>query len=112
MILENGEKVHIIHRRLLEKEAQRHFVGIVNAYENGIARVTGHIYTVDPVKAAFFRRPELRTRIISLITGDVLVNVLPSSVNLEKIVYKQESKSVRVTDESGWQMEISDLAWK
>ncbi len=60
MILQKGEKIHIIHRRHLEKEPQRHFVGIVDDYENGIARVTGHIFAVDPVtKAVFFRRPEL-----------------------------------------------------
>lgn len=112
MILQKGEKIHVIHRRHIEKEPHRHFAGVVEAYENGVARVSGHIFAVDVVKAAFFRRPELRTRIISLISGDVLVNVLPSSVNLDKIVYKQEKKSLRVTDGSDWHMDISDLAWK
>jgi hypothetical protein len=54
----------------------------------------------------------LRTRLISLHTGDVLVNVLPPSVDLESIVYKHEKKSVRVSDSSGWFMDISDLAWR
>lgn len=112
MILQKGEKIHVIHRRHLEKEPQRHFVGIVDAYENGIARVTGHVFAVDAVKAVFFRRPELRTRIIALQTGDTLVNILPPSVDLEKIVYKQEKKSLRVTDDNGWHMDISDLAWR
>jgi hypothetical protein len=58
------------------------------------------------------RRPELRTRIISLISGDLLVNVLPEEVDLEKVVYKQEKSSVRVTDGSDWHMDISDLAWR
>jgi|SRR5579883_3455894 len=112
MILQKGEKIHVIHRRHMEKEPHRHFVGTVDAYENGVARVTGHIFAVDTVKAAFFRRPELRTRIISLLTGDTLVNVLPPSVNLDKIIYKMEKKSVRVTDNEGWHMDISDLAWR
>jgi hypothetical protein len=112
MILEKGEKIHVIHRRHMEKEPHRHFVGIVDAYENGIARVTGHIYAVDWVKSAFFRRPELRTRIVSLMSGDVLVNVIPPHVDLEKIVYKQEKKSVRITDNEKWHMDISDLAWR
>ncbi len=112
MILQKGEKIHIIHRRHLEKEPQRHFVGIVDEYENGIARVTGHIFAVDPVKAVFFRRPELRTRIISLQSGEALVNILPPAVDLEKIVYKQEQKSVRVTDGGDWHMDISDFAWR
>ena len=112
MILQKGEKIHIIHRRHSEKEPHRHFVGVVDAYENGIARVTGHIFTVDPTKFIFFRRPDQRTRIISLVSGEVLVNVLPPSVALEKIVYKQEKKSVRVTDGADWHLDISEFAWR
>jgi hypothetical protein len=112
MILQKGEKIHVIHRRILEQEPHRHFLGVVDDYEDGIARVTGHVFAVDSVKAVFFRRPELRTRIISLITGDVLVNILPPSVDLEKVVYKQENKSLRVTDGGDWHMDISDLAWR
>jgi hypothetical protein len=112
MILQKGEKIHVIHRRNFEKDPHRHFLGIVEAYENGIARVAGHIYTVDTVKFSFFRRPERRVRIISLNTGDVLVNVLPHSVDLEKVIYKPEKKSVRVTDGSDWFMDISDFAWR
>src|SRR5947209_2126631 len=108
MILQKGEKIHVIHRRHLEKEPHRHFMGVVEAYENGIARVTGHIFTVDSVKYVFFRRPELRTRSVSILSGDVLVNIVPHSVDLEKVVYKQEKKSVRVTDNNGWHMDISD----
>jgi hypothetical protein len=112
MVLQNGEKVHIIHRRQFEKDPHRHFIGVVDAYENGIARVTGNIFTVDMVKFSFFRRPEQRTRIIGLGSGEVLVNVLPPSVDLAKIIYKQEKKSVRVTDGSDWYLDISDLAWR
>jgi hypothetical protein len=112
MILHKGEKIHVIHRRNFEKDPHRHFIGVVDAYEDGLARVTGHIFTVDPVKFVFFRREEPRTRIISLHSGDVLVNIIPPSVELAKIAYRQEKKSVRVTDGSEWFMDISDFAWR
>jgi len=112
MILEKGEKIHVIHRRHFDREPHRHFLGVVDAYELGIARVTGHIFTVDSAKLAFFRRPDVRTRIVSLHSGDVLVNIVPASVDLEKVVYKSEKKSVRVTDGEGWNLEISDFAWR
>lgn len=111
MILKPGEKVHVIHRRYFEKEARRHFVGTVDAYEGGVARVTGYVYTVDRAKYVFIRRPEKRTRLISLVSGDTLVNVLPDSVNLEKIVYMQEKKAVRVTDGSEWFIDLSEVTW-
>jgi hypothetical protein len=96
----------------MEREPHRHFVGVVEAYENGVARVAGHVYTVDTVKSAFFRRPDKRTRILAISSGDLLVNVLPPEVNLDKIVYKLEKKAVRVTDGSEWYLDISELAWR
>jgi hypothetical protein len=111
MILKQGEKVHIIHRRHYEKDHHRHFVGVVDSYEGGVARVTGNVYTVDPVKFTFLRRAETRTRLVAVVSGDVLVNILPSTVNLEKIIYKQERKAVRVTDGSGWYLDLSEYTW-
>jgi hypothetical protein len=110
-ILNPGEKVHVIHRRHLEKEPHRHFVGVVDGYENGAVRVTGHVYAVDMTTFRFFRRPEIRTRIISAVSGDVLINVLPPAVDLEKITYRQESKGVRVTDGSDWHLDLSEFTW-
>ena len=110
-VLSTGEKVHIIHRRHFEKEPHRHFVGVVDAYQDGVARVTGHVFTVDPVKFKFVRRPEPRTRLVSLLSGDVLVNVIPPAVNLDNVTYQQEAKAVRVTDGSKWHLDLSEFAW-
>ena len=112
MILSKGEKIHIVQRRHFDKDPHRHFLGVVDEYENGLARVTGHIFTVDFVKFAFFRRPEPRTKIVALHSGELLINVLPPSVDLAKVVYRTEDRSVRVTDGGEWFMDISDLAWR
>lgn len=111
MILERGEKIHVIHRRHYEKDLHRHFIGVVEDYDQGVARVTGHVYTVDAVKFSFVKRPETRTRLVSIISGDVLVNVIPASVNLEKIVYRQVRKAVRVTDGGDWHLDLSEYSW-
>ena len=111
MILQKGEKVHIIHRRHYEKDRHRHFVGIVDAYEEGMARVTGYVYTVDASKFTFIKREDIRTRIVSIVSGDVLINILPPKVDIEKIVYKQERKAVRVTDGSDWHLDLSEYSW-
>jgi hypothetical protein len=65
--------------------------------------VTGYIFTVDPVRFEFIRRPDPRTRIVSLLSGDILVNIIPLAVDLDKVIYQQEAKAVRVTDGSNWQ---------
>jgi hypothetical protein len=112
MILRSGEKIHVIHRRYYDKDQHRHFIGFVEAYEAGVARVIGHVYTVDAVKFQYVRRPETRTRIISVIGGDLLINVIPDSVDLDKITYKQEKKGVRVSDGSTWHLDLSEFSWK
>jgi hypothetical protein len=42
----------------------------------------------------------------------VLINIIPPSVDLEKVVYVQEKKSLRVSDGSDWHMDISEFAWR
>lgn len=39
MIIERGEKVHIITRRLFESDLRRHFVGEVLDSEGSVARI-------------------------------------------------------------------------
>jgi hypothetical protein len=112
MILKPGEKVHVIHRRNYEKDHHRHFIGVVEAYDLGVARITGNVYTVDPVKFSFVKRPEVRTRLVSVVSGDVLINIIPPAVSLDKITYKQERKAVRVTDGSDWHLDLSEYSWK
>jgi hypothetical protein len=112
MILRSGEKIHVIHRRHYDKDAHRHFIGSVEAYEGGVARVVGHVYTVDTTKFQYIRRPEVRTRIISVVSGDLLINIIPPSVDLEKITYKHEKKSVRVSDGSSWFLDLSEFSWR
>jgi hypothetical protein len=112
MILRSGEKIHVIHRRFYDKDTHRHFIGTVESYESGVARVVGHVYTVDNAKFQYVRRAEVRTRIISLVSGDLLVNVIPPSVDLSKVSYKHEKKSVRVTDGSDWFLDLSEFSWK
>ena len=111
MILEKGEKLHVIHRRHFQEEARRHFIGTVDHYESGVARVTGYVYSVDRAKLTFVKRPERRTRFVSLVSGDLFINVIPPQVDLEKVVYKQEDRVVRVTDGTDWHLDLSEVAW-
>jgi hypothetical protein len=111
-ILNPGEKIHVIHRRHFEHEPHRHFVGLVNEYAEGVLRMTGHVFAVDSATFQFVRRPEIRTRVVSVVSGEVIINVLPSTVDLAKVVYRLEGASVRVTDGSDWHLDISEVGWR
>lgn len=111
MILAKGEKIHVIHRRVLEHEPHRHFIGEVDDYQGGVARVIGNLYTVDRDLGGFVRQPGLRTRLISVVSGDCIVNVIPESVNIGAVAYHQEKKVIRVSDGSEWHLDISEVTW-
>ncbi len=111
-IVSPGEKVHLIQRRHFELEPHRHFVGTVEAYSEGLLRVVGHMFAVDSSTFEFRRRPEVRTRIVSAVSGEVLINILPPSVDLAKVVYRQEAGALRVTDGTDWHLDLSEVTWR
>ncbi|MBX3731895.1 MAG: hypothetical protein KF791_04795 [Verrucomicrobiae bacterium] len=111
-ILQPGEKIHLIQRRNFEHEPHRHFVGEVEAYENGLIRATGWVFAVDQMTFQFVRRPEPRTRIVSASSGEVLINVIPPAVDLSRVTYQHEAGGLRVSDGSAWHLDISEVAWR
>jgi hypothetical protein len=111
-LLNPGEKIHVVHRRQLDTEPHRHFVGVVDQYAGGVIRMTGHLYVVDKSTFQFVKRPEVRTRVVSVVSGEIIVNILPAGTDLEKIVYKLEGAAVRVTDGTDWHLDLSEVGWK
>jgi hypothetical protein len=112
MLLTKGEKIHVVHRRLFDKDIRRHFIGEVEDYENGIIRALGHVFVIEDAKENVFRkRPEWRTRIISLNAESVFVNVIPPAVDLERIAYENRGPCLRVTDGSDWHLDIKEFGW-
>ena len=110
-VLSVGEKIHVIHRQLFESDPRRHFVGTVDACGDSSARVTGYLFSVRMPGNEFAKHdPMLRTRIIPLDSGMLLINVLPSHVDIEKITYKHRSPHhILVTDGTDWVLDLSHL---
>lgn len=112
MILQPTEKIHVVHRRLFEKDTRKHFVGVVECCENGLVRAVGHVFVIEDAKENIFRRKEeLRTRIISLNSQSVYVNVLPPEVNLDEIRYENTGHEMHITDGSDWHLDVKEFGW-
>jgi hypothetical protein len=108
-MLKPGERIHVIHRRYFDKDIRRHFVAEVDEYEDGIIRASGYVFAVDENQGHnFVRRPEKRTRLISIHDGSLLVNIIPLNVKLEAVVYERHAGGLRVTD-GEWAMEIKEF---
>ena len=111
MILAAGEKVHIIHRQSFDGDTRRHFVGTVEACDGNLAKVNGYLFAMDKKSNLFVKHdPELRTRIIALSSGMLIINVLPPHVDIGKINYKHSAMDhIVVSDGSDWQLDLSHL---
>jgi hypothetical protein len=111
-ILSPGEKIHVMHRRRFEKDVRRHFVGEVEGYEQGVARASGYVFVIDDLsKHLFVKRPDRRTKLIPSMSGDVIVNVIPETVDLEQVAYELQDRSLVVTDGSSWSMDVKEFGW-
>jgi hypothetical protein len=111
-ILKRGENVLVIHRRRFDRDIRRHFVGTVEAYEDGIMRASGYVFVNDDLnKQVFLKRPDRRTKLIPLGSGDVIVNVIPNTVDIEEVQYELADRTLRVTDGNGWKMDVKEFGW-
>ena len=111
-LLSPGEKIHVMHRRRFEKDVRRHFVGMVESYEQGIARASGYVFVIDDLsKHLFVKRPDRRTKLVPISTGDVIVNIIPETVDIELVHYELYERSLRVTGGSDWSMDVKEFGW-
>jgi len=109
MILNTGEKVHIIERRYFSDDLRRHFVGEVVQYEARVVRVKGIAWIYSPADGRFQKKPEKRERVLCL--GDRLtINIIPPEVELEAIRYAFIEKiGLVVTDDKNFSLDINEF---
>ena len=110
MVLDQGEKIHIIMRRNFESDLRRHFIGEVVIANDTLARVEGYTFVLDFSSGRYIRRPERRLRIIGLTDSGNIINVLPSNANIEEAQYtqSQDSKLV-VSDGKTFSLDINEF---
>jgi hypothetical protein len=102
--------IHVLHR--FEKEIKRHFVGEVQAAEDGVARVSGYVFVVDdPNTHMFVKRQDRRTKLIALGDGELLINILPRGVRVENVHYETHEHRLYLTDGTGWKMDLKEFGW-
>jgi hypothetical protein len=110
MLLELGEKIHLVVRRKFKDDLRRHFIGEVLVADSGVARVAGYVFIFDYSANEYIRRPEKRIRIIGLADSGNIINVLPITADIEKAEYTQsrENKLV-VTDNKTFTLDINEF---
>ena len=107
-MLKPGDKLLIAHRRLFEDDQPRFFVGRVLAYEHGIAKVAGHAWVKERIRAEFGRKPDERVKFVPLGSGSIIAYELPATVDLARLVLRSTSHDLVLTDGAGFSMDLTD----
>ena len=111
MVLKEGEKVHIISRRLFENDLRRHFVGEVRAVSEVAVRLEGYVYVFDAGDVRYVKRSERRVRIFGLADSGSIINVLPAHVDLDALSYQVSAKNRTVlTDGKSFSLDINEFS--
>ena len=107
-ILKTGEKVFVIHRQIIQGETRRHFFGVVDECDGSLARVTGRVFSLDSRTNQFTSRDLPRTRIVPLNSAGIIINILPTAVDIDKIKYSSVAGGqLHITDGTKWHLDIN-----
>ena len=108
-IIETGEKLHIITRRLFPDDVRRHFVGEVTRAIGQMCHLQGYVFVFNSGTNEYRKRPERRTRIYSLADSNHIVNMLPREVDVGTLEYRTIDGRLVVTDMKGFSLDINEF---
>jgi hypothetical protein len=108
-VLNMGDKVHIITRRLFPDDIRRHFAGEVLEASGDQVRVEGYVFVYNQATNEYERRPDKRIRIFSLSGAGVIVIVLPKTVDLDALHYVFVNQRLKCTDGKEFSMDINEF---
>ncbi len=110
MILEPGEKVHVIVRRYFETDLRRHFIGEVVAAGECVAKVKGYAVVYDQGEGRYAVKPDVRVRILSLTDARNIINIIPRDTRIENAKYVfSADKRLIVTDGESFSLDINEF---
>lgn len=111
MVVDYGEKIHVITRRLFEGDVRRHFAGTVTGSYDAAVRLIGYAFVLDASSSRYVKLAGERTRIFDLSDSGFICNVLPPEVDVRDLVYEITADNKLVlTDRKEYQMDINEFS--
>ena len=86
----------------------RYFVGIVDDYGDGLARIEGYTWLRDGYDGSFSRKQDLRTKMVPVTSGTVIVYELPESVDIDGFEIGVDGLRTVACDRAGFEMDLSE----
>jgi len=111
LLLQPGEKVFIVDRRLFEEDIPRHFVGEVEMSSPVGFRAKGYPYYHNSMLGNFVRKNNPRTRVFTF-DNNLIINVLPDNCDIEKIEHILADSGTILTDSRSFKMDVSEFGFR
>jgi len=113
MIIEVGEKIHVMYRSLYEKSTRRHLVGEVLYAKNALCRISGFVFIYDEKKTEFIKKTERRITIINAAESGYIVNIINPKADLESVHYSYSpDQGLIATDDKCFTLNINEFGSK
>lgn len=106
-VVHPNDRLLIVDRKLFRDDVTNLFVGVVEDYAEGVVRVRGHAYHINPYEMGTEKRAEERVRIVSVNIGDTFY-VLPRELNIAQVEIKRSPRSLILTDGQTLTMDLTD----
>ena len=107
-MLKNNNTLLVCYRRLFQNDEIRFFLGVVDDYESGLVKLTGHSFLRDSITGQMTEKSGQTTKIMSLSSGSLIVYLLPDSVNLETLHFVQQKMRLSLVDNSGFSLDLTE----
>ncbi len=112
-LIEVGEKVFVVYRRLFFESRVRHFIGEIDVVSNHVCRATGTFFILDKSDNTFIGKNKKRTIFINLSESGSIVTVLPKDTIIGSIMYSLEVGSEPIiSDGDSLELNISEYLYE
>jgi len=108
MLLEPGDNLLVVHRRLFEGDQSRFFVGRVEAYEDGLVRIEGYSFARDSVDGNLCRKEESQAKLYAIGSGTLITYFIPAEVDVAQLKMETRKSGLTLTDGQRFSMNISE----
>ncbi|MGO9578035.1 MAG: hypothetical protein ACLP2P_01345 [Desulfobaccales bacterium] len=110
MVVEPGEKLFIVTRRLFEGDLRRHFVGEVKVATESTVRLEGYTFVFDAGIGKFVRG-ERRGRIFGLGDNGFIITIIPKDADLDKVSHRFSDKGGQVlSDGKTFELHVNEFS--
>lgn len=108
MIVSEGDCLLVVYRRLFESDHSRMFVGNVDAYQDGIVRLTGYTLAREGADGDFCRKHQKQTKLFAIASGTLLIYVLPEAFQVDRARIDVGELKLTFTDGQDHSLDISE----